>query len=124
MLDKLSRKILKHMRDNPNATKNNFHDGIYTIAQTLSSEPETIRAAISFLKEKGFIEYIYSGRNTLLGFKLTHAGLHCDEFEHLEAMEKWKERIIGVIGTLVVEILVMGITYGIGILSTVLSQGG
>lgn len=110
MLDKLSRKILKYMRENPDATRTNFHEGIYEIAQATSSEPEMVRAAVKFLKEENFIEYILTRRNTLVGFKLTHVGLHSDEFEHLEAMEKWKERIIGGIGTLIVEAIVIGLT--------------
>lgn len=120
MLDKLSRKILKYMRENPNATRTNFHEGIGLISETLSEDIVSVRAAVKFLNKNEFVEYIRSQRGTLLGFRLTHMGLHSDEFERLEIMEKWKEWIIGGIGTLLIELIIIAITYGADILRAVL----
>ena len=124
MLDKLSRKILKYMRENPDVGEVNYNRGIFAIADGILEEPRQVRAAVGFLESNGFINRIRGGENRVIGFRLSHIGLHSDEFEHLKASEKRKAWIMGVISTVITELVIAGIMYGISLLTTALSQNG
>lgn len=124
MLDKLSRKILKYMRDNPDVGETNFNAGIFAIVKGVSEEVALIRPAVGFLKDNGFVDYIHGKNGQTVGFRLSHMGLHHDEFELLETAEKRKAAIVGSVITIVTELVIAGIAYGIGILREAISQLG
>lgn len=79
MLDKLSKRILRHMQKELLQGNNIYHDfdeDLNDIASTVSSDSESVRAAIRYLKKKEYIEYSYSDTGLLLYFYLDHKGLH------------------------------------------------
>lgn len=83
MLDKLSKKILKYMQTastNPSESYYDFDDDLDDIAASVSSDSESVRAAIRFLKDREYIKYGYTQSGRLYCFYLDHKGLHQKEF--------------------------------------------
>lgn len=96
-MDKLSSKVLDYMQshtDHPSSTYYDFRGSIEKIAEALSSDSESVRAAVRFLADNGFVKYAYSG-DAAMYFYLDHKGLHSREFRQLEARERWLERLYG-----------------------------
>lgn len=84
MLDKLSKKILKHMQtasSHPSDTYYDFDDDLDTIATSVSSDSESVRAAVRFLNDQGYIKYGYTQSGHLYCFYLDHKGLHQKELD-------------------------------------------
>ncbi len=83
MLDKLSKKILNHMKtasSHPSDTYYDFDDDLDAIAKAVSSDSESVRAAVRFLNDQGYIKYGYTTSGTVYRFYLDHKGLHSYEF--------------------------------------------
>lgn len=57
MLDKLSKRILKFMctADDPSNAYYDFGEDLFRIADAVSSDAETVRAAVGHLQDQGFI---------------------------------------------------------------------
>ena len=83
MLDKLSKEILKYMQtasSHPSDTYYNFDDDLDTIATSVSSDSESVRAAVRFLHEQEYIKYGHTQSGKVYRFYLDHKGLHQKEF--------------------------------------------
>ena len=82
MLDKLSKQILNHMKtaSSPSDTYYDFDDDLDAIAKAVSSDSESVRAAVRFLNDHGYIKYGYTTSGTVYRFYLDHKGLHSYEF--------------------------------------------
>ena len=90
MLDKLSKRILKHMQtasSHPSDTYYDFDDDLDAIAAAVSSSSESVRAAVRFLNEQGYIKYGYTQSGTLYCFYLDHKGLHQKELDRIAGKE-------------------------------------
>lgn len=114
MLDKLSKQILDYMANEKSKHNTQFFDfdeDMDKIASALNSDSESIRAAIRYLKDNDFIEYVYSNPgHHALSFYLDHNGLHYKEFAHLENRERWKERLWGFISGILSTLLITWLT--------------
>lgn len=81
MLDKLSKRIVRYMRtstDTPGETVYTFDEDLPAMAKALSRDEGSIRAALRFLEEKGYVvieDFI---------FYLDHKGLNRREFVRIE----------------------------------------
>ncbi|WP_352416107.1 hypothetical protein [Oscillibacter ruminantium] len=90
-------KILNYMNESseiPSQTRYDFDGDIDRIAKSVSSDAESVRAAVRDLESNGFIKFSRAGSVTL-DFYLDHKGMHHKEMRMLESRERWKERIIG-----------------------------
>ena len=90
MPDKLSNKILKYMQtdsSHPSDTYYDFDEDLDAIASAVSSDSESVRAAIRYLKRQEYIEYAYSDSGLLLYFYLDHKGIHYREFTWIARKE-------------------------------------
>lgn len=117
-MDKLAKKILDFAIDTAGTTGKFFSvssrwdseasvpfDRLVEAAQV---PPADVLAAVKYLAENNFIEY--SRLNTKKGpinmaFRLTHTGLHYKEFRHLQARERWIERIFGFVSGVLVTVV-------------------
>ena len=57
-----------------------FDDDLDAIAKAVSSDSESVRAAVRFLNDQGYIKYGYTTSGTVYRFYLDHKGLHSYEF--------------------------------------------
>lgn len=108
MLDKLSKKILKHLNEQPNPSDAyyNFDEDLDKIADAVASDGESVRSAVWYLQEQGYIKIsYYSGSEAAAGFYLDHKGIHHEEFNCLKAKERWKERFYGFVSGILVSVL-------------------
>ncbi len=108
MLDKLSKKILKYMNEQPQPsdTYYNFDEDLDEIAEAVASDSESVRSAVRYLHEQGHIKFAhYNDSNIAACFYLDHKGLHHEEFNRLEAKERWKERFYGFVSGVLVSVL-------------------
>lgn len=84
MLDKLSRKILKHMQTetpSPSNTCYNFDEDLDAIASAVSTDVQSARSAVEYLQKQGYIEFMYFNNLDITSyFCLDHKGLHYREF--------------------------------------------
>lgn len=90
MLDKLSKKILKHLQtasSHPSDTYYDFDDDLDAIATSISSDSESVRAAVRFLNAQGFIKYGYTQSGRTYCFYLDHKGLHQKELNRIAVKE-------------------------------------
>lgn len=97
MLDSLSKKILKYMQthsDNPSQRYYDFDEDLEEIATAVSSDKESVRTAVRYLEENGYIKYIHTKHGTTIGFYLDHKGLRLDEFNRLETLSFLKRSVI------------------------------
>lgn len=94
MLDRLSQQLLEELNRKENADNllYDFDTDLSEIAESLHVNGETLRAAIRFLHEQGYVKYQTSGGH-VIGFSLDHKGLHWREFRRQEIIkyleEKW-----------------------------------
>lgn len=108
MLDKLSRQILKHMNSvgQPSDTYYNFDEDLDEIAEAIESDSESVRSAVRYLHERKLIKFAYYNDSDVAAcFYLDHKGLHYEEFNRLEAKERWKERLYGFVSGVLVSVL-------------------
>lgn len=96
MLDKLSRKILKYMQTNTSTPCERFYDfenDLSVISAAVSSDKETVRIAVRYLEENGYIKFIRLPDGRATRFHLDHKGLHEKEFRRQEFIryleDKW-----------------------------------
>lgn len=97
MLDKLSRKILKHMNSasQPSDTYYDFDEDLDAIASAVSTDSESARAAVRYLQEHGYIKYAYYNNSDMVArFYLDHKGLHYMEFSWITRKEFWMQSIL------------------------------
>lgn len=110
MLDKLSEKLLEQMRKDyseSNQIYYDFDEDLDNLAEKISSDSESVHAAVRYLEKLDFIEYGRSSEsNTVIYFLLSHKGLHQKELNRLEAKERWKERLYGFISGILASVLV------------------
>lgn len=121
-LDKLSRKILKEFTshgkpDYSCGYSNNqkkTDTTLFRLAETLGTDTESIRNAIFYLEDLGYLQAVFDVYPTAgkyrLGTKLTHKGLHYIEFEKEEKHRFFLRSVIvpivvSVITTLIVTAL-------------------
>lgn len=106
MLDKLSKKIIRYMNtaENPSDTYYDFIDDLDEIAESTHSDSESVRAAVRYLEEQGYIKYSYTQNGTAFQFYLDHKGLHWKYFRRKEILdyiaEKWPDFIALIISIL------------------------
>lgn len=96
MLDKLSNQILDFMlssTNNPSTTRYNFDSDLKLIAENTKSDKDAIRLAVAYLKENGFIKYLYAGDKAVFFF-LDHKGLHKNEMQKMELLLFIKKSIL------------------------------
>lgn len=99
MLDKLSKKIVQHMNtaESPSDTYYDFMDDLDEIAENTHSDSESVRAAVRYLEEQGYIKYSYTQNGIAFQFYLDHKGLHWKYFRRKEILdyiaEKWPDFI-------------------------------
>lgn len=96
MLDALSKKVLKYMQtssDTPSEDLYDFHDDLEKIAIAVSSDKESVRAAVRYLEENGYIKYMGTSDKPVIWFYLDHKGLQSDEFERLELVSFLKKSV-------------------------------
>ena len=108
MLDKLSKKILQHMNEQPQPsdTYYNFDEDLDELAEAVASDSESVRSAVRYLREQGHIKFAYYNNSDVAAcFYLDHKGLHYEEFNRLEAKERWKERMYGFVSGILVSVL-------------------
>lgn len=108
MLDKLCKTILQHMnaQPQPSDTYYNFGEDLDEIAEAIASDSESVRSAVRYLREQGFIKFAYYNNSDVAArFYLDHKGLHYEEFKRLEAKERWKERLYGFVSGVLVSVL-------------------
>ena len=115
VLDKLSCRILDYMltnADTPSGTYHDFDEDLAKIANVLGSDSETIRAAVRYLEQGGYLKYGYSG-HTPIWFYLDHKGLHWRYFRRREILDyiadKWPDFIAVVISLLSLVISVLAL---------------
>ena len=110
MLDKLSRKILKYMKNHPNIGDTNFNAGVFGIAEGISTNQQQVRDAIHYLETSGLIAYRRNGKGQIVGFRLSHLGQHNTEFTIRNLLENWLDRIVsfilGVVATIVAQMVI------------------
>ena len=107
LLDKMSRKILCYMIDKSDSTSFiwSFSDvllyscssDIYELANDIQENVEDVRACIRYLKENGFIEYQIaksSSGSSVVGFYLSHKGLHHSEMFRLQVKSFFMSSIL------------------------------
>ena len=98
MLDKLSRKILKHMQrstSSPSDTYYNFDEDLDAIASAVFTDSESARAAVGYLQEQGYIKFAcYDNSDIVAYFYLDHKGLHYMEFSWIARKEFWMQSIL------------------------------
>ena len=89
MLDNLSKKILKYMQSapHPSETYYDFNDDLNGIAEAISSDKESVRAAVRFLNDKGYIKYGCTQKGQIYNFYLDHEGLRYSEFTWIARKE-------------------------------------
>lgn len=89
MLDNLSKKILKYMQavPHPSETYYDFDDDLNEIAEAISSDKESVRAAVRFLNDEGYIKYGYTQKGRIYNFYLDHKGLRYSEFTWIARKE-------------------------------------
>lgn len=108
MLDKLSKKILQYMNEQPQPsdTYYNFDEDLDEVAEAVASDSESVRSAVRYLHERKLIEFAYYNDSDIAAcFYLDHKGLHYEEFNQLEAKERWKERLYGFASGILVSVL-------------------
>lgn len=104
MLDKLSKKILKHMiagAESPSEKLYNFGDDLQNMALNLSSDSETVRAAIRFLEQNEYLKFARTSSGNTIGFYLDHKGLHWKEFRRGELWKYIRDKWIDFFALLV-----------------------
>ena len=118
MLDKLCKKIVKYMngKEHPSDYQLNFMEDLDLMAESVQSDPESVRAAIRYLKENGYLEYCYTKNGIALLFHLSHKGLHWKFFRRREVLnyiaEKWPDFIALVISLASLLISILAIAKG------------
>lgn len=97
MLDKLSKKILYYMRtdtENPSETYYDFGDDLDEMAEKISSDSESVRAAIRYLEKNEYIKFGYTDSEYAIRFYLDHKGLHRKELLWIEFLEFFQKSIL------------------------------
>ncbi len=98
MLDKLSRKILKHMQTSvlsPSDKYYDFDEDLDAIASAVFTDKESVRTAVYYLQEQGFIKFSYYDNSDMAAFfSLDHKGLHYMEFSWIARKEFWIQSIL------------------------------
>lgn len=79
-MDKTSRKILKYLKSRDAEFACNFDDGLDCLSAEIQVPTETARAAIRWLKEQGYLEYIRYTSGGIAAFHLSHMGRHLAYF--------------------------------------------
>ena len=108
MLDKLSKKILQYMNEQPQPSDvyYNFDEDLDEVAEAVASDSESVRSAVRYLHERKLIKFAYYNDSDIAAcFYLDHNGLHYKEFNQLEAKERWKERLYGFVSGILVSVL-------------------
>ena len=92
MLDKLSKKILQYMNEQPQPSDvyYNFDEDLDEVAEAVASDSESVRSAVRYLHERKLIKFAYYNDSDIAAcFYLDHKGLHYKEFNQLEgALER------------------------------------
>lgn len=79
-MDKTSRKILKYLRAKDTEFTCDFNDGLDFLSAEIHVPTDTARAAIRWLKEQGYLEYIKYTSGGIAAFHLSHMGRHLAYF--------------------------------------------
>lgn len=91
MLDKLSKRIVRYMQtstDTPSETVYTFSEDLPAMAEALSKDEDSIRAALRFLERENYIaveDFI---------FYLDHKGLNRHEFDRIEFYDFMRKSIL------------------------------
>lgn len=95
MLDKLSKRILKYMctADDPSNTYYDFGGDLFRIADAVSSDAETVRAAVEYLHATGYIRY-QGPVEKPYSFLLGHLGLHYRERVRRENAQFFRRNVL------------------------------
>lgn len=96
MIDKLSKKVLKHLQKESNYSCDyffSFYEDFEAMAKKLSVNEEDLRAAIRFLVSEEYVNYIYCGDNPA-NFQLDHKGAHKWEFDLIKVKKFFIRSII------------------------------
>lgn len=116
MLDALSKKIIIYMNhtDCPSDTYFDFSEDLDLMAKKVQSDSESVRAAVRYLEELGYIKYSYSHGELAYQFYLDHKGLHWKYFRRKEIMdyiaEKWPDFIAVIISLASLLISILALT--------------
>lgn len=118
LLDRLSREILNYMltsSETPSETYYDFDEDLSKMAEALSSDDETVLAAVRYLEQNGYLKYGCAG-NIPIRFYLDHKGLHWKYFRRREILDyiadKWPDFIAVVISMLSLVISVLALLQG------------
>ena len=79
MLDKLSKKILQYMNEQPQPSDvyYNFDEDLDEVAEAVASDSESVRSAVRYLHERKLIKFAYYNDSDIAAcFYLDHKGLH------------------------------------------------
>lgn len=102
-MDKTSKKVLYHIRhrDNPEKYMLWFLDNyVSREAESCGVTPDEFLNAIKHLIDEGLVEYIPS-KGKLTGIKLTHKGVHYNEFARQKIREYIVDKWIDIIALVV-----------------------
>jgi len=106
MLDPLSKKILRYMCAQPNPSKRtyNFATDLDNVAKAIGVDNEIVRAAVRYLTDREYIQYMKDQKGRNIAFYLDYKGLQWKEFRGQErliyALEKWPEIFAVVVSVL------------------------
>ena len=95
-MDKISKKILKHMNNAEPDPANKFYSwgaDLDDLASSIGETEEATRAAIRHLEEEKYIIYCKNQNGRSIGFSLDHNGLHYKEHNRKRSAEKRRDSI-------------------------------
>lgn len=116
-MDSLSKKLLNHMNkstNHPSTTYYDFGEDLDSLADTLGTDSESLRAAVRYLESNGYIAFMRTQHGAAMSFYLDHRGLHWKEFRREEilqyVLENWIDFLAMLFSLVSIVIAVISLT--------------
>ena len=100
MLDKTSKKVVDHLKLQPNKTCTYTFDSIHSLYNAVGNE-ESARAAIDFLIKQNMIEPLLDSKGKKYGIRLSHIAQHKKEFTIINLISYLKSKWIDILALIV-----------------------
>lgn len=107
-MDKLSKAILKDLTSvapDPAAAFYDWETDLEKLAARVGAPVETVRAAIRYLHEEHYVEYLYNQHGRDCGFQLGHKGIHYTESNRETKRKVRKDYWLGVVSGVLISVI-------------------